>query len=162
MGQLIHYNEHGITKGIPKATVDHFYEEAAQYNFANPGFCDHAGGFTHIVWVNTEYVGMAVSDDNKYVVTNFLPAGNLNDPDHFERNVHPFGTSMGERDPLPLIGEVTGERWDANFQRALSRCPIKGVKESIMEDMDQGKRVVLRRKARSIELITYCKDGIKE
>lgn len=162
MGQLMFLNEDELTKGIPKASVNHFCEEADNYDFDNPGFADNIGGFTQTVWVNTEYVGMAVSDDNMYVVSNFLPTGNLDDPEHFRRNVHLPGTSMQKRDPPPLIGEVLGKKWNKDFELALSRCPIISVKDSIIEDMEQGKTVILRRHERSIELTIYGADGIKE
>jgi len=57
------------------------------YDFDKAGFTMGSSHFTQLVWRETREVGMAVSNDGKYFVANYLPAGNFEG--RFEENVLP-------------------------------------------------------------------------
>eukprot|EP00927_Polykrikos_kofoidii_P060976 TRINITY_DN5586_c0_g1_i1.p1 TRINITY_DN5586_c0_g1~~TRINITY_DN5586_c0_g1_i1.p1 ORF type:complete len:417 (+),score=62.33 TRINITY_DN5586_c0_g1_i1:47-1252(+) len=47
------------------------------YDFEAPGFTSGTGHFTQVVWKGTRQVGMAASEDGRFVVANYLPPGNF-------------------------------------------------------------------------------------
>jgi uncharacterized protein YkwD len=69
--------------------VDRIYEGINSYDFNNPGYNDYAGGFTQLVWKNSNKIGCGYSCRNKncYGICTYYPAGNyLNE---FATNVFP-------------------------------------------------------------------------
>lgn len=48
------------------------------YDFTRPGLRDNRGAehFTQVVWQSTRQVGMALSEDRRFAVANYFPAGN--------------------------------------------------------------------------------------
>lgn len=71
--------------------VQSWYDEITDpgYDFNEPGFTSGTGHFTQVVWRDTRQVGMALSEDGKFVFANYYPAGNFQG--RFEQNV-PQGT----------------------------------------------------------------------
>ncbi|KAM7392099.1 hypothetical protein PAMP_022734 [Pampus punctatissimus] len=74
-----------------KEAVDSWYSEIKDYNWSMPGFSGSTGHFTQVVWKeSTELgVGMATDGNKVFVVGQYRPAGNMNMPGYFEKNVLP-------------------------------------------------------------------------
>uniref|UniRef100_A0A8C6TDY5 SCP domain-containing protein n=1 Tax=Neogobius melanostomus TaxID=47308 RepID=A0A8C6TDY5_9GOBI len=74
-----------------KEAVENWYSEIKNYNFKSPGFRSGTGHFTQVVWKeSTELgVGMATDGNTVIVVGQYRPAGNMNMPGYFEKNVLP-------------------------------------------------------------------------
>ena len=58
------------------------------------------GHFTQVVWRDTREVGLAYSEDGKFIVANYSPAGNMTMPGYFEWHVPP---PEGWTGPLPKV-----------------------------------------------------------
>lgn len=58
-----------------------------------------AGHFTQVVWAESTELGVGLATDgNKvFVVGQYRPAGNMNMPGYFEKNVHPKGNMLGSK-----------------------------------------------------------------
>lgn len=64
-----------------------WYGEAADYDYANPGFSANTGHFTQLVWKNTTQVGCGAAEGQTviggsiytgvYVVCQYAPHGNV-------------------------------------------------------------------------------------
>jgi uncharacterized protein YkwD len=56
-----------------------WYNEAAKYNYAKPGFSGQTGHFTQVVWRSSRQVGcgMAVCNRQNYWVCRYSPPGNI-------------------------------------------------------------------------------------
>jgi len=69
--------------------VDAWYEEVAEYDYANPRFSPDTGHFTQVVWKSTTQLGCGVAQGPKtiagrtgtanYVVCHYVPDGNNGD-----------------------------------------------------------------------------------
>ncbi|WP_283137478.1 CAP family protein [Rhizohabitans arisaemae] len=84
----------------PGEAVAAWYEGSEAYDFDRPGYTQQAGHFTQLVWKNTTHLGVGravhVADDGKAytaVITIYSPAGNVDAPQRFRRNVAPAKTS---------------------------------------------------------------------
>ncbi|CAF3518739.1 unnamed protein product [Rotaria sp. Silwood1] len=90
---FLEWANEGPAKASAKAIVKYWYGEIAQYDFDNPRFLQETAHFTQMVWKSSRKlgVGVAYSPDRSevYVVTNYYPAGNIEDPGFFEENVSP-------------------------------------------------------------------------
>jgi hypothetical protein len=97
-GSLFHGNQgpddsHGQNCAMASPEIDAtaaikmWYNEVNDpgYNFDSPGFTGGTGHFTQVVWKESTKVGLAVNGN--YVAANYLPAGNMNMPGEFEKNV---------------------------------------------------------------------------
>lgn len=67
-----------------------WYDEIEQYDFGAATFHEGTGHFTQVVWKGTTHVGMACSDDGRFCVANYFPAGNV--MGRFRQNVLPRGS----------------------------------------------------------------------
>ncbi|XP_062310495.1 Golgi-associated plant pathogenesis-related protein 1-like isoform X1 [Osmerus eperlanus] len=76
-----------------KEAVDSWYSEIKDYKFAQAGFGSNTGHFTQVVWKESTQVGVGLASDgnNIFVVGQYSPAGNMNMPGYFEKNVLPLG-----------------------------------------------------------------------
>ncbi|XP_018523890.1 Golgi-associated plant pathogenesis-related protein 1 isoform X1 [Lates calcarifer] len=84
-----------------KEAVDSWYSEIKDYNWSSPGFTGNTGHFTQVVWKDsTELgVGMATDGNRAFVVGQYRPAGNMNMPGYFEKNILPkAGAEVGGTD----------------------------------------------------------------
>jgi len=74
--------------------IECWYDEVIDpgYDFSDPGFSYGTGHFTQVVWKSSTAVGMAVSEDGKFVVANYFPAGNFmgHFPENVPRNIRPY------------------------------------------------------------------------
>ncbi|KAM8885227.1 Golgi-associated plant pathogenesis-related protein 1-like isoform 2-T2 [Spinachia spinachia] len=75
-----------------KEAVDSWYNEIKDYQWSIPGFRSDTGHFTQVVWKDsTELgVGLATNGSMVFVVGQYRPAGNMNMPTYFEKNVCPL------------------------------------------------------------------------
>lgn len=70
---------------VANKAVDAWYQEAANYDYNNPGFTLETGHFTQVVWKSTTAIGCGVASGPSgypgmfkyYVVCQFAPAGNV-------------------------------------------------------------------------------------
>ncbi|XP_053181584.1 Golgi-associated plant pathogenesis-related protein 1-like [Scomber japonicus] len=76
-----------------KEAVESWYNEIKDYNWGRPGFASNTGHFTQVVWAESTELGVGLATDGKkvFVVGQYRPAGNMNMPGYFEKNVHPKG-----------------------------------------------------------------------
>ncbi|XP_044188093.1 uncharacterized protein glipr2, partial [Thunnus albacares] len=76
-----------------KEAVESWYNEIKDYNWGRPGFSGSTGHFTQVVWKESTELGVGLATDgNKvFVVGQYRPAGNMNMPGYFEKNVLPQG-----------------------------------------------------------------------
>ena len=69
--------------GLVKKTVEGWYNEVKDYNYANPGFSPATGHFTQVVWKASTQLGCGAAKGTKnqlnayYVVCHYAPAGNV-------------------------------------------------------------------------------------
>lgn len=93
MGQSIMWSSEEEKKP-EEAAVKFWYSEFEDpgYNFAEPGYQAGTGQFSALVWYNTTHVGMSKSEDGRFVVANYYPAGNLISKSQFQKNVLPLNT----------------------------------------------------------------------
>uniref|UniRef100_A0A7N6A8F1 SCP domain-containing protein n=1 Tax=Anabas testudineus TaxID=64144 RepID=A0A7N6A8F1_ANATE len=72
--------------------VDSWYEEIKDYNWNSSGFRGNTGHFTQVVWKDSKELGVGVATDGNrvFVVGQYRPAGNMNMPGYFEKNVLPL------------------------------------------------------------------------
>jgi len=100
------------------------------YDFASPGFGSGTGHFTQVAWKSTKQVGMACSEDGKFIVANYFPAGNM--MGDFEQNVLSRGTPYNPQDePLQAApgfeaaeGAVTAYSMTPELEKAFEGCPF--------------------------------------
>lgn len=69
----------GSQPGSASTCVRSWYIEMVDpgYNFKKPGYTRGTGQFAQVVWKGTTSVGMATSEDGKFVVANYFPTGNV-------------------------------------------------------------------------------------
>lgn len=81
------------------ACVESWYNELYDpgYDFEQPGFKSGIGHFTQVVWKTSTHVGMAVSEDGRFVFANYNPAGNFQG--RFQENVPRLVASAGASSP---------------------------------------------------------------
>ncbi|CAK9062460.1 Golgi-associated plant pathogenesis-related protein 1 (GAPR-1) (Golgi-associated PR-1 protein) (Glioma pathogenesis-related protein 2) (GliPR 2) [Durusdinium trenchii] len=62
--------------------VKAWYDEIVSpgYDFAKATFTPGTGHFTQVVWKGSTHVGMALSEDGRFCVANYFPAGNAQSP----------------------------------------------------------------------------------
>ena len=131
------------------------------YDFEKPGFTSGIGHFTQVVWVQSTHVGAAVSKCGKFCVANYLPAGNLNTPEAFRKNVLPPDSDLVSREPEPgpaAEGSVTASSWNDDIEGALAGCPFDQFKGKIEEGFADGATVTVERGSGSIT-VTIKKGG---
>lgn len=95
-GNLVHsggpYGENLAIGYSPVGSVDAWYDEIKDYNYANPGFSESTGHFTQVVWKSSTKVGCAVKSCGgvwgDYVICSYDPAGNF--LGEFAQNVAPL------------------------------------------------------------------------
>lgn len=92
MGQNIYFGG-----GPAENAVQYWYEEYEKYDFENPGVQEGTGHFTAVVWYDTTHVGMARSQCGNYIVANYYPPGNWEEPETFRRNVLPLHAAYAWR-----------------------------------------------------------------
>mmetsp|Transcript_151971 Transcript_151971/g.269230 ORF Transcript_151971/g.269230 Transcript_151971/m.269230 type:complete len:414 (+) Transcript_151971:201-1442(+) len=92
MGQNIY-----LGGGPVENAILYWYEEGEKYDYDKPGFQEGTGQFTAIVWYDTTHVGMARSSCGSYLVANYFPPGNWNEPEVFRRNVLPLHAAYAWR-----------------------------------------------------------------
>ena len=113
------------------------------------------------VWVQSTHVGAAVSKCGKFCVANYLPAGNLNTPEAFRKNVLPPDSDLVSREPEPepaAEGSVTASSWNDDIEGALAGCPFDQFKGKIEEGFADGATVTVERGSGSIT-VTIKKGG---
>lgn len=137
-----------------------WYDEVDKpgYKFANPGFKKGTGHFTQVVWVNTQRVGVALSKDGHFICANYFPAGNMNVPREFEKNVLPKGAKAVLRDPDPLLGKHTVTAWGPDVPLMLAGCPSEKFESMVRAALSEGKQVVIEREPASLK-VTVKKPG---
>jgi len=140
--------------GKAQEAVTAWYDEIDDpgYDFKKPGFTSGTGHFTQVVWVETTHVGMAKSDCGKFVIANYLPAGNMTMPGWFEKNVLPPNSDMVTRAPPPAIGSVVATEWNDEVAAALNGCPMPQFKEKVEAALKDGAQVTLEREAASLKI----------
>lgn len=151
----------------PNVMVSSWLREAQQpgYDFAAaavPGRVAAPGTeqFSQVVWKATTQVAMALSEDGKFCVANYFPAGNMG---NFKENVFPEGTAV----PKPFAGALAAAKGaaataEASFATSpegvetlkvrrsphptidelLENCPGSDFKERISEAFQQGADLV--------------------
>ncbi|XP_051278363.1 Golgi-associated plant pathogenesis-related protein 1 isoform X1 [Dicentrarchus labrax] len=74
-----------------KEAVDSWYSEIKDYKWSSPGFQSGTGHFTQVVWKDSTELGVGMATDGHkiFVVGQYRPAGNMNMPGYFEKNVLP-------------------------------------------------------------------------
>ena len=82
MGENLHYNSStGDVSYQPGIATDNWYNEIADYDFANGDSINGkaVGHFTQVVWKNTKEAGfgVAMNDHKCVVVGNYYPSGNF-------------------------------------------------------------------------------------
>ena len=145
-------------------TVQAWYDEVKDYDFAQPGFAGNTGHFTQNVWVESKWVGLARSQDGHYIIANFFPAGNLNMQGAFEQNVMAGGADMATRTPPPKLGVTAGTEWTDAFGAALAGCPFTEFAEKIKAALAAGHggtTVTVTREATSVKIAFEDDHSIK-
>eukprot|EP00930_Biecheleria_cincta_P097334 TRINITY_DN89059_c0_g1_i1.p1 TRINITY_DN89059_c0_g1~~TRINITY_DN89059_c0_g1_i1.p1 ORF type:complete len:229 (+),score=36.31 TRINITY_DN89059_c0_g1_i1:40-726(+) len=140
--------------------VQSWYDElnSPGYDFSNPGFTGGTGHFTQVVWVESATVGMARSDDGRFVIANYFPAGNMVMAGCFEKNVLPPNSDMVSRPPPAKEGEVVATEWNDEVEGAMAGCPFDQFPDMVKTAFAEGQTVTINRGAASIE-IKMEKDG---
>ncbi|XP_040899181.1 Golgi-associated plant pathogenesis-related protein 1-like isoform X2 [Toxotes jaculatrix] len=74
-----------------KEAVDSWYSEIEDYDWNNPGDSESTGHFTQVVWKESTELGVGFATNGKtaFVVGQYRPAGNMDMPGCFEKNVLP-------------------------------------------------------------------------
>ncbi|XP_026198736.1 Golgi-associated plant pathogenesis-related protein 1-like, partial [Anabas testudineus] len=75
-----------------KEAVDSWYKEIKDYNWNSAGSEGNTGHFTQVVWKDSTELGVGLATDGKraVVVGQYRPAGNMDLPGYFEKNVLPL------------------------------------------------------------------------
>ncbi|KAM6965253.1 Golgi-associated plant pathogenesis-related protein 1 [Aplochiton taeniatus] len=92
-GENIHYSWSSAPKALTgQEPVDNWYSEIKDYSWSQPGFSGNTGHFTQVVWKDSTEVGVGLATDGNtvFVVGQYSPAGNMNMPGYFEKNVLPL------------------------------------------------------------------------
>ncbi|KAL3235048.1 Uncharacterized protein RNJ44_02836 [Nakaseomyces bracarensis] len=95
-GNLVHsggpYGENLALGYTAVGSVDAWYDEISQYDYANPGFSEATGHFTQVVWKGSTQVGCGIKTCGgvwgDYVICSYNPAGNV--IGSFPENVAPL------------------------------------------------------------------------
>ncbi len=76
-----------IADTLATSAIQAWYEEVADYNYANPGFSSATGHFTQVVWQGSTQLGCGAAQGAKtingrqynafYVVCHYAPPGNV-------------------------------------------------------------------------------------
>eukprot|EP00435_Cladocopium_sp_Y103_P038935 s2865_g10.t1 len=146
----------------PNVMVNCWFREAEQpgYDFAAATARPGTEQFSQVVWKATTQVAMALSEDEKFCVANYFPAGNVG---NFKENVFPKGTAV----PKPFLGALAAAKGAAATAEAtfvtspegvetlkvrrfphptideiLDSCPGSDFKEKIEEAFQQGADLV--------------------
>lgn len=128
--------------------VEKWHSEVEYHNFEEPGVEERARHFTQLVWVQSEYVGVALSDDGRFIVATYHPCGNIQQK--FKRNVSRRGVPMMHR---LLMGTISGEEWSEKFDEGLIECPCKEEAEKAVRDaFNANLMVTLTREEKSISI----------
>ncbi|CAJ1384461.1 unnamed protein product [Effrenium voratum] len=113
-GQNLYWNP--CTCPSPPVMVRCWTNEAVQpgYDFKTAVRSPGTEQFTQVVWKDTTHVAMALSDDEKFCIANYYPAGNVGD---FQDHVFPEGTQP----PKPFAGALAavkgaGGKEEASFE----------------------------------------------
>ena len=76
-----------------QAATDAWYNEVKDYDYSHPGFNHKTGHFTQVVWVGStglgcgEAKGKMMGYNMSFWACQYCPAGNMNMPGYFEKNV---------------------------------------------------------------------------
>jgi len=133
------HGQNGYWCSAPGSTAEvateSWYDEITDpgYNFDKPGFTGGTGHFTQVVWKDTTSVGMAVSEDGKFIFANYLPAGNF--MGRFPENVpRPGSDAVARRpaspppEPEPEVASgantVTAKEMTADLEALFADCPF--------------------------------------
>lgn len=133
------HGQNGYWSSAPGTTAEgateSWYEEITDpgYNFDKPGFTGGTGHFTQVVWKDTTSVGMAVSEDGRFIFANYLPAGNF--MGRFPENVpRPGSDPVARRPARPPEPElevasngantVMAEEMTADLEALFAGCPF--------------------------------------
>ncbi|KAI3372667.1 hypothetical protein L3Q82_022709 [Scortum barcoo] len=86
--------------------VDSWYSEIKDYSWSNPGYNGKSGHFTQVVWKDSTELGVGYATDGHvaFVVGQYRPAGNMNMPGYFEKNVLPLGAGWYSGKTCPSSG----------------------------------------------------------
>lgn len=106
------------------------------YDLSKPGFKSSIGHFTPVVWKGTTSVGMALSEDGRFIVANYHPPGNYNGSEKFERNVLPRGspyTPEPEEPPKPLMPALPSVRGDSPSLGAVTATSMSPELEEVFK-----------------------------
>mmetsp|Transcript_41581 Transcript_41581/g.82285 ORF Transcript_41581/g.82285 Transcript_41581/m.82285 type:complete len:373 (-) Transcript_41581:48-1166(-) len=83
-------------RGTATDAIQYWYREMKDHCF-DKGYQGNTGHFSQVVWVASVSMGLAASEDGKFIVANYFPAGNIATPGFFSNNVLPLGSKMVER-----------------------------------------------------------------
>eukprot|EP00418_Pyrodinium_bahamense_P085801 CAMPEP_0179064556 /NCGR_PEP_ID=MMETSP0796-20121207/28008_1 /TAXON_ID=73915 /ORGANISM="Pyrodinium bahamense, Strain pbaha01" /LENGTH=227 /DNA_ID=CAMNT_0020761505 /DNA_START=80 /DNA_END=763 /DNA_ORIENTATION=+ len=162
-GSLGHHGQNAYFysgDAVAEDAVQSWYDEISSpgYDFSSPGNQPGTGHFTQVVWVESQFVGMARSPNGHFVVANYFPAGNMIMPGMFEKNVLPPGADMASRPPPAAEGQVVATEWNDEVEAAVAGCPFDQFIDAIKQGFSDGAKVTINRQAASIEIIVE-KDG---
>ncbi|XP_062273108.1 uncharacterized protein LOC133978798 [Scomber scombrus] len=111
-----------------KEAVDSWYSEIKDYNWGSPGFNGNTGHFTQVVWAESTELGVGLATDgNKvFVVGQYRPAGNMNMPGYFEKNVQTKDGFPGDLLPNLTISELLDRTAYTHWPHEAGHCPAPG------------------------------------
>lgn len=141
-----------------------------------PGYdfnCDHQMGISHfaqVVWLDSEFVGMAESDDGLYIFANYLPSGNI--VGQYRKNVLPLGNAPQGQDRdghAAALGEVlvnprapelkvSASSMTPELKDLFEVCPYDEVRHFAEETFEQGGEIIVTSAAGFVQVVSIIGD----
>lgn len=106
-----------LKKDSAEEIVKLWYAEAPRYNFSTPGPNPKCMNFTQMVWGNSSSVGMAISEDGRFAVANFYPAGNVEPDCDWVRHVRPLQNGQAPWYPAEKTHKATSALCAENWRQ---------------------------------------------
>jgi hypothetical protein len=165
-GQNLHWVPKESTSLVDtiNGALDQWYEQVHNpgYDFEKNAFQRGTSHFVQVVWKSTTHVGMAISDDGRYVVANYIPKSG--EPRMFTQNVSPnkdetttTTTTTIAADPDPITVKATA--WTTKLSNQFNGCRDEAIIKEVQLALARNEQESEEEHKHSVTTVKTTKNG---